>query len=86
MNWNLIFLVLLFVIIIRAVRRQFLRNVRIVIVSAVLLGLGYYVGSLFVPYGAPPVVKFIGAGVFLVEGLPEVLKYLDNISSSGQRQ
>ncbi|MBD3374472.1 hypothetical protein GF406_05485 [candidate division KSB1 bacterium] len=82
MQLETIFIVLLLALIAHPVRRLLLSSYRQIFAAALLFFVGYYVGLTLIRYaGTPEWIKWASGAVFLVEGLPGVLKYFQEISN-----
>ena len=80
MSIDTILLILLLVLIIRYARRRLSGIVRILLPSIALFGAGYFVGNMIAGIGGPGWLGVLGGIVFVVEGLPPALKYIDELT------
>ena len=80
-----LFLIIVISLIARPVIRLIMRNARLLMVIPVLFGAGYWVGLKFSEISGPDWLKWLGGAVFVIQGTPEVLKYLDEIFGQNQR-
>ena len=80
------FIILLIAIFFRPLRRMLFANGRVIIASAILFSAGYWLGQTLSEIAGPPWLKWLAGVVFVIEGLPEVLKYTDEISNQTGRR
>ena len=80
------FIILLIAIFFRPLRRFAFANGRVIIASAILFSAGYWLGQQISEIGGPAWLKWLGGVTFVIEGLPEVLKYWDELSNHTGRQ
>lgn len=76
---HVFFIILFIVLIIRPLRRILLRYSRLIIATAILFAGGYFAGLSLSMVAGPSWLRWLVAAVFVVEGLPQVLKYFDEI-------
>ena len=80
MSIDTILLILLLVIVIRYARRRLSGIVRILLPSLMLFGVGYFFGNSIARLGGPDWLGILGGLVFVAEGLPHALKYIDDLN------
>ena len=81
-----LFIILLIAILFRPLRRMVFSNGRIIVAVFILFSVGYWAGESLSAIAGPLWLKWLGGVVFVVEGLPQVLKYMEEISTHGKGQ
>ena len=79
-----VIIVLILILIIRPTRRLFISHARVLLPAIILFGIGFWVGGSMASRGGPGWLKWVGGVVFIVEGLPYVMRYIDQIFPQGR--
>jgi len=81
-----LFIILLIAIFFRPLRRMVFSNGRIIVAVIILFSVGYWAGQSLSAIAGPSWLRWLGGALFVVEGLPQVLKYMDDISNMGHKE
>lgn len=73
-------LILFLALIFRPIRIALFRNARMIVPGIVLFFMGYWAGESLARIAGPPWLCWLGGLVFVIEGLPQVLSYLDGLN------
>lgn len=81
---NTLILILFIALIFRPIRIALFRNSRVIVSGIVLFFIGYWAGESLSRIAGPSWLCWLGGLVFVIEGLPEVLSYLDGLGRRRQ--